>query len=213
MALSCGASVRTANRYVRGVPQRLAKDYAWRSFFLLLTRLFSFFAVVALPLPFRNCTHFCGVAAVFTPRGDVTVCSNEVMSERVTIALSSAPFGSGRCTTHRITACDLQQGLTILMPPEPPPMSAFRPLLRVFIEGSVLLRHNIAGNLATLEVVSGVPSGAGPATDPSQYYSFELTILSTVISASVTDVTDPEVMKEGAFAFSIAGIFLAHSIP
>ena len=90
-------------------------------------------------------------------------------------------------------------------------MSAFRPLLRVFIEGSVLLRHNIAGNLATLEVVSGVPSGAGPATDPSQYYSFELTILSTVISASVTDVTDPEVMKEGAFAFSITGISLAHS--
>ena len=91
-------------------------------------------------------------------------------------------------------------------------MSAFRPLLRVFIEGSVLRRKNIAGDLAALEIMSGVPGGgADPATDPSQYYSFELTILSTVISASVTDVTDPEVMKEGAFAFSIAGIFLAHS--
>ena len=44
-------------------------------------------------------------SAASAPRGDFTVCSSKVMPERVTIALSSAPFGSVRCTTDRIMAC------------------------------------------------------------------------------------------------------------
>ena len=39
-------------------------------------------------------------AASAPSRGDVTVCRNKTMFERVTIALPSAPFGSVRCTTR-----------------------------------------------------------------------------------------------------------------
>lgn len=212
MSLHCAckaATVHFAHRYARGTSQGLATDNtAWRSSCLFILLL----AAVALPLPLEKYTNFRGAEAVYTPRGDITVCSSKVLPERVAIALSSAPFGSVRCTTHRITTCDLQQGLTIMMPPERPHESAVRPLLRVFIEGSTLRRQNIAGDLATLEIMSGVPDGgAGPATDPSQYYSFELTIRSTVITASVTNRIDSYISGEGAFALRFEGITLTHS--
>ena len=187
----------------KNIGRRKGRAGTWRSFVFLINYLLLYLSIT---VPFA--VRIPSVAAASAPLGDITVCNNEVVTVRVTIALPSAPFGSAGCTTHRITACNLQQGLTVRMPPDSPPRSASRPLLRVLIEGSTLRQNEVAGNFSTLMIVSGVPSDyADPENDPSQYYSLELTILNTVISASTLRNASPG----DTIALRLAGIQLVHS--